>query len=225
MSDGALKKLQIRVEDAQGKFDTVIEALFNPNRITLQKTAVWKRVERGEKDTASAHFVGGEPATLTVDLFFDTYEQNKDVLKKTRPIFHLTTIEKHGDLHRPPLCQLQWGNNDFEGFQWVLQRLTQTLTLFRGDGTPVRATLACTFRQWRGDKEEAQTLTVSSPDVAKLRVARRGETLSSIAAEEYNDPALWRPIAEANGIDNPRRLVPGTALAIPPLRPGGSARS
>src|SRR6185369_13511385 len=120
MSDGSLQKLHILVEDAP-----VIQALFNPNRITLQKTAVWKRVEKGEKDTASSHFVGGEPATLTVDLFFDTYEQNEDVLTKTLPIFHLTTIEKHGDLHRPPLCMLQWGLNTFNDFQWVLQRLTQ----------------------------------------------------------------------------------------------------
>ena len=225
MSDGGLSKLQIHAEDAPGSFKHVIEVLFNPNRLILQKSSIWQRVQRGESDTQTAHFVGGEPATLSVDLFFDTYERGKSVLERTRPIFALTTVEEHGDLHRPPLCRLQWGENHFEGYQWVLQRLTQTFTLFRSDGTPVRATLACTFRQWRGDTEEAQALGLSSADVAKVRVVRRGETLSSVAAEEYNDPTLWRPIAEANGIDNPRRLEPGTVLSIPPLRPGQVAQS
>jgi nucleoid-associated protein YgaU len=48
---------------------------------------------------------------------------------------------------------------------------------------------------------------------------RRNDTLHSIAAEEYRDPALWRHIAKANGIVNPRDLKPGTVLTIPRLRP------
>jgi nucleoid-associated protein YgaU len=225
MSEGSLQKLTIRSETAQGEFANAIEVLFNPNRITLQKSAIWRRSPAGESDTQQARFVGGEPATLSVELFFDTYERQENVLDRTRPIFALTTIEQHGHLHRPPLCQLQWGRNNFDGFLWTLQNLTQTLTLFRSDGTPVRATLTCSFTQWRGEREEARALGLSSPDVAKLRVVRRGETLSGVAAEEYNDPALWRHIAEANGIDNPRHLPPGTVLAVPPLRPGRGTRS
>ena len=62
-----------------------------------------------------------------------------------------------------------------------------------------------------------------SPDVAKTRVVRRGDTLSAIAAEEYGDPAVWRPIARANGIVDPRRLPPGQVLTIPVLQPAGGA--
>jgi len=53
---------------------------------------------------------------------------------------------------------------------------------------------------------------------------RRGDTLNSIAARHYNDPCLWRPIATANGIHNPRRLTPGQVLRIPKLRGGGGGR-
>jgi nucleoid-associated protein YgaU len=55
--------------------------------------------------------------------------------------------------------------------------------------------------------------------VAKTRQVRHNDTLHSIAAEEYRDPALWRHIARANGIVNPRDLKPGTVLTIPRLRP------
>ncbi|NEO96437.1 MAG: LysM peptidoglycan-binding domain-containing protein, partial [Moorea sp. SIO3G5] len=35
--------------------------------------------------------------------------------------------------------------------------------------------------------------------------------------EEYNDPSVWREIAKANGINNPRHLTPGQVLTIPVL--------
>ena len=57
----------------------------------------------------------------------------------------------------------------------------------------------------------------------RLWIVRRGDTLSSIANDEYRDPGLWRPIAQANGIFNPRILEPGTQLLIPALRAGAIA--
>jgi hypothetical protein len=156
-----------------------------------------------------------------MDLFFDTYEPGIDVRLHTQPIFHLTTVERHGQIHRPPVCQLSWGLFGVF-FQGVLQSVNQRFTLFLADGTPVRATVGCIFREWRSDREEERRLKKESVDVAKTRAVRRGDTLSSIAGEEYHDPTLWRPIAEANGIDNPSALRPGQVLTIPVLRPGRS---
>jgi nucleoid-associated protein YgaU len=50
-------------------------------------------------------------------------------------------------------------------------------------------------------------------------VVKRGDTLSRIAADEYDDPREWRRIADANpeATANPLRLEPGTTLVIPPL--------
>jgi nucleoid-associated protein YgaU len=214
----ALAKLTILVETGPATFVPAIVALFNPNQIAVQKTANWRLVPTAERDVPRSQFTHGEPAVLTMDLFFDTYEARADVRVHTLPIFHLTTVERHGDIHRPPVCQLAWGQFGVF-FQGVLQSLNQRFTLFLADGTPVRATLGCTFREWRSDAEEARLLKKESVDVAKTRTVRRGETLSGIAGEEYHDPTLWRPIAEANRIDNPRALQPGQVLAIPALRP------
>jgi len=220
----ALAKLLILIETNPGSFDKVVPALYNPNKVVLRKGTKWVVVPAAERDVPTSQFTHGEPATLEMELLFDTYEIGLDVQLLTREVFHLTTVEKHGDLHRPPLCKLQWGLNGFGGFQWMVTNLVQTFTLFKDSGIPVRATLNCSFRQWRSDEVELKLLDPKSPDVAKTRIVRRGETLASIAAEQYNDPALWRPIAEANGIDNPRLLEPGRTLAIPVLAPGGGSR-
>jgi nucleoid-associated protein YgaU len=214
----ALEKLKFLVETRAGEFTDEIEVRFNPNQLTIQKSSNWRLVPTAERDSPTSQFTYGEPATLSMELFFDTYEAGTDVQRHTRKIFHLTTVEQHGELHRPPLCRLKWGTYTFNDFDWVLQSLSQRFTLFLEDGTAVRAILSCTFRQWRSDETEAKLLNKQSADVVKSRTVKRGDTLSSIAGEEYRDPADWRPIAKANGIDNPRTLEPGRVLVIPALR-------
>ncbi len=47
-------------------------------------------------------------------------------------------------------------------------------------------------------------------------VVKAGDTLASIAAEEYGDASLDDFIAEANGITDPESLAVGTELILPP---------
>jgi nucleoid-associated protein YgaU len=219
----ALEKLKIQVETAPNKFDQEIVALFNPAQITIEKTVNWKTAAGAQRDCPTSQFTNAEPAILTMDLVFDTYETGGDVRDHTDKVLHLGTVEKHGSKHRPPIFRLAWGTTGVF-FQGVLQKLSQKFTLFLPDGTPVRATLSCTFKQWRTDKEESRRQNKQSVDVAKTHTVKRGDTLSGIADREYHDPALWRPIAEANRIVNPLRLEPGSVLIIPTL-PQGATRT
>ncbi|HEX6904119.1 MAG TPA: LysM peptidoglycan-binding domain-containing protein [Thermoanaerobaculia bacterium] len=214
----ALEKLKIKIETQREVFADEVQVLFNPNQLSLDKQVSWRKLKVAERDSVEAGFTYGSPFTLTMDLFFDSYEEQKNVRTYTDRVAKLVKV--NGDLHRPPRCQLQWGEFDFDGIWWVVTRMSQRFTLFLANGFPARATLNCSFQQWRSGEEEAKETKKASPDVAKTRVVRRGETLSGIAAEEYQDPALWRPLAEANRIDDPRRLRPGQVLAIPPLQPG-----
>ena len=43
---------------------------------------------------------------------------------------------------------------------------------------------------------------------------RRGETLQSIAEQEYDNAGEWRRIADANHVDDPFRIEPGTRLGV-----------
>lgn len=225
-----LEKLKIIVEKKFPTFDESepIVALFNPQQISITKTG-WQ----GQGNSLQP---ADESASLTVELFFDTSllkagkssieigsivgldsfgsSRLQDVRKYTRKIYQLTEKKSGlGATPRPPICKLKWGRNTVL-FQGVLQQLTKTFTRFLADGTPVRAKLNCTFEEWISPeiKQKAQ-----NPIDDPIRIVRRGETLTSIAAEEYNDPALWRVIAAANRLDNPRQITPGQRLTVPPL--------
>jgi hypothetical protein len=222
----ALEKLQIIKEKKGANLDfdrnEPIVALFNPNKLVISKSVAWPDQNAAQRDTPEAQFVHGNPSTLRVELFFDTYDTpdavKENVTKYTQKLFHLTTVEEHGHWHRPPICRLLWGSFS-QIFQGVLESLEQQFTLFMEDGLPVRATVTCNFKEWRQPEDDERHRDAQSADLAKFRVLKSGESLSHIAGEEYSDPGAWRAIAEANQIDDPLSLVPGRSLAVPRLRP------
>ena len=85
--------------------------------------------------------------------------------------------------------------------------------MFKEDGTPVRATLNVTFTEFANPEIDQRKL---DPEFT-TRVVKRGDTLSSLAAELYGDPTLWRVNRKANRLDDPRRLEIGRHLAIPKI--------
>src|SRR5262249_37896057 len=131
--------------------------------------------------------------------------------KQTAAVMQLARIDS--ELHRPPVCRLKWGTTTL--FSGVLQSSTRTYTLFLPDGTPVRATMECTFMEIADSSAKVE---LHSSDVAKSYVVRPGDTLMAIAAACFGDGSQWRRIADENGIEDPRALVPGRTLAIPKLR-------
>jgi hypothetical protein len=52
----------------------------------------------------------------------------------------------------------------------------------------------------------------------RTRTTVAGDTLASIAFQEYDDPGKWRALALVNNIDDPMRIKEGTVLTVPDLR-------
>ena len=68
----------------------------------------------------------------------------------------------------------------------------------------------------RGRIDRSRTLRFSFDGRALL--GHPGDTLASIAFQEYKDPNKWRALAESNNIDDPMRLKEGTVLIVPGRR-------
>jgi nucleoid-associated protein YgaU len=243
LSSGALKKLTIRHEQKlRNAFDGEIVALFNPSQLKYDNRVEWRAAGTVAQSIAAGfqrmEFQATPPATFAVDLFFDTYEGAQptgvtrvldvvlpdqlrigdsvsatDVTRLTTRVANLARVAS--ELHRPPVCRLEWGKTLL--FQGVLTQLHQDFTFFLPDGTPVRATLGCSFMAYRTFDVAAKDVELHSADVAKRRVVRRGDTLSGIALEQYGDATRWRDIARDNDIDDPRMIAPGQVLVIPKL--------
>jgi hypothetical protein len=186
--------------------------LFNPREYTVKKSTQWEPHKSPGLDSPEIEFTSGNSMTLSMDLFFDTYEDGKDVREHTDKVLGLAMVDE--DLHRPARVLFAWGGFKFEG---ILEEVTQRFTMFSSSGMPVRATLSVSFKEYTTAEAQHQKKRRNSPDHTKRRTVKQGESLSLIAGEEYDDPAEWRRIADANGIMDPRDVKPGTVLTIPPM--------
>jgi hypothetical protein len=213
---GRLEKLNIHNDDTGES----LSVLFNPTQYSIEDASKWQEQEvighAGE-----LHYTGGDRKKLSMDLFFDSYEAGTDVRLHTSKIANLLITDK--DKHRPPVLTITWGQGapnsataDFP-LTCVLQTLKQQFVLFKSDGTPVRATLTCVFLEFVLAELERRENEHHSPDHTKAYVVKAGDTLSGVAGMFYEDPRLWRPIAERNEIDNPRELRAGAVLTIPKI--------
>ncbi|MEK7729844.1 MAG: peptidoglycan-binding protein [candidate division KSB1 bacterium] len=193
---------------------TPIRVLFNPEKYTMERSNQFAEIGIPGLSSPLLQFIRGNIKTLTMELFFDTYETKKDVRSEyIDKIMALMEIDP--ELHAPPICKFSWASLAFTG---ILERATRNFTMFLPDGIPVRCTMNVTFKEYTTVAFEIKKVTKNSPDRTKLRVLRQGEQLHHLAFREYEDPGQWRAIASANNIDNPRLLTPGAEITIPPLR-------
>lgn len=216
----ALEKLTIVPEGR-----SPIKALFNPERYTLNKGVQIAEIAIPGLDSPVLQFVRGQNEKVTLELFFDTTEhgmagQVVDVREETQKIYGLLKIDR--ETHAPPRCELRWG----EGGQLfsfgsslsprcLVESVAEEFSLFSPGGVPLRAKLNVTFREYKTIEEQLKETPRHSADRTKVRTVQRGQTLSHVAWLEYDDPAEWRWIADANALEHPRRLPAGTRLRIP----------
>jgi nucleoid-associated protein YgaU len=102
----------------------------------------------------------------------------------------------------------------------VIESIKQKFTLFSPEGIPLRATVNLSIREYRKLDDQLAALNLMSPDRTHSHTLKGGETLSAVAAKEWNRPGDWRHIADENGLEDPRRLRVGTFLRIPVLNRG-----
>jgi hypothetical protein len=197
-----------------------IECMFNPTEYTITKINQWATDPKRGEDVPKLDFKGGDSKELVLKLFFDTSLEGCDVRDETDKLIKL--MEVHEDLTdkntgkgRPPLVICQWGTVRL--FKAVIKEVSQQFTLFRDDGTPVRASATATFTQAQEeDLWKPQNPTTSGIYGHKRWIVKEGDTIDHIAYKEYDDSAMWRYIADTNGLINPGNLKPGQVLVIAP---------
>ncbi len=216
MSDTSLAKATIINLDK----DSRVDCMFNPKEYSFAKRNQWNAGRNTGANMPRMEFSSGDPATMTLQLFFDTYASGKDVRKEyTDAIWEMMMVDESlkdnkNKKGRPPKVRFQWGKA--WSFDAVLTSLSQKFTLFLPDGTPVRATIDATFQQIKDAKLfPRQNPTSGGVGGERVWTVKEGDTLNLIAHREYGDAGKWRAIADANRLHHVRRLRPGTVLAIP----------
>ena len=221
MSKPQLEKATITVLDGSDK-NKIITVLFNPAEYSFDRTYSYKATAIPGLGSPILQFVNGECDQLSMELFLDDYtdpegptsirqKEKEPVAKRLKDISKLLKIDR--DLHAPPPVRFNWGPMEFAA---VIEKLGRKVTKFHPDGTPARATLSVSFKEYRTLRQQIEDPRRESADKTKRRVVVGKDSLWAMAAKEYGDPNEWVRIAEANDLDDPRDIAPGDWLELPP---------
>lgn len=195
---------------------------FNPEKMTLSKTATFKEQPRPSSQVNPDHtppppqFVGSTNRTLSFAVLLDEWDaiQGRDVgemVSTLQRYMDPSTDQPSDEVPLPPRMSFHWGSFIFTGY---ITKADAVFTMFRQNGSPARAEVDVQMTE-HIDTPTAQNPTSGGPSGRRTRLVREGDSLALIAYREYGSSNGWRAIAEANGIDDPFRLEPGRELLVP----------
>jgi Contractile injection system tube protein len=93
---------------------------------------------------APLQFLRGQPKILSMVLYFDARNENRDVRELTDNVAHLMKVDRA--THAPPALRFEWKGLSL---QCVLESATEEIISLFPDGRPARAKLHASFKEMR----------------------------------------------------------------------------
>ncbi len=116
--------------------------------------------------------------------------------------------------HQPLWLKVVWGSLSYT---CRLGSVEINYTSFDRNGEPLGAELDVLFKGDVLQNDKLLTDNFMSPDVTHQRIVKAGDTLPLLSNAVYGDPSYYIIVAQANGLDDFRKLTPGQKLYFPPL--------
>lgn len=207
----------IKCKTSAGKAFTV---MFNPEKYTRTYAIDYSKKKK-ISGQGRRKFFGLKPETISLEFVFDTtgvVPAPQSLAGKTVPQmlddFKKTTFKVAGSTHRPNFLQISWGTLLFN---CQLHEYTVEHTLFKDDGTSIRAKVKADFLSAVSAEAASQSTKTNSPDLTHTITVKSGDTLPALCNRFYRDPTLYMEVARVNLLTSAFDLKPGTVLQFPPL--------
>ncbi|GAO11963.1 LysM peptidoglycan-binding domain-containing protein [Streptomyces lydicamycinicus] len=197
-----------------------VEFQFNPTQLQLGREAEWHtQAAVAYMRGAPPKFTGTRPATLQLEVFLDASgTPNSGKVQKQIELLlsccEVTAQSVNSKRPSPPWVRFSWGSFNTVQFVAYVTSVSATYTLFNPTGEPIRATCTLSLTEV-AMPTKGQNPTSGALSARRIHRTVAGDSLASLAWREYGDATRWRLIAEANEIDDPMRLRPGTELLLP----------
>jgi nucleoid-associated protein YgaU len=195
---------------------------YNPGQVQMSRSASWSAQTAVSFDRGpTPEFHGAQPATMNIEVILDggTFGTvtGGDVAKDVDLLMSCCEVEPQSVNSKrpsPPWVKLSWGSLKAAQFTAIMTSVNVTYTRFSPDGTPNRARCQLALQEVP-QPTKGQNPTSGALNATRVHSVVVGDSLASLAWNEYGDPTVWRAIARANNIDDPMRLKPGRELLLP----------
>jgi hypothetical protein len=204
---------------------------INPEKYSHSYQICWNDVQAQGSSGGSPNFNKIPSDKVTFELVFDGTGVVPSAVPGVLPFtgdgvadqidgFKKLVFNYQGNIHSPNFLKLSWGTLLFK---CRLRSLDVSYTLFKPDGTPLRARANATFIGYNDEVELALRARKSSPDLSHLVTVKAGDTLPLLCYRIYGDSRYYLEVARANGLAGFRWLAVGSTLLFPPLAEGAAS--
>lgn len=220
MAAGKLEKL-IVMAFAKPTFTQQVGSSFtvlmNPEKYTHSHSISYNKETGQGAPGTPIKFEKIEPEKVSFELIFDgtgVVPNSPANIEDQIKAFKKLAYDYNGDIHSTNYLKLSWGSMLFK---CRLTSLEVTYTLFKSDGTPLRAKATANFEEYTDASTIAKEGNKTSPDLTHERTVLAGDTLPLMCHRIYGDTKYYTQVARANNLVNFRHLTPGSKLYFPPL--------
>jgi nucleoid-associated protein YgaU len=196
---------------------------YNPAEYTETFEGVWRKSLQPATDGGAPQWVGYKPQDVHVKILLDEFAIPPPVMPLAAVVAQLRMMVKPTALSlgdgraTAPMVMFMWGDNIILDQAYIRSVVVNYQRFFLGN--PVRAEADIHLSQVPFPTPLGGTNPTSGGVATrKTRTMVAGDSLPSIAFQEYKDPNKWRALAEANRIDDPMRIKMGTVIAVPDRR-------
>lgn len=217
---GFLDKIKIigftdATESSFGIPFSIYIGMFNPEKYSVASQFSYQNDRRPGGTGSELRFNRIEPRSFNFEFLVDGTGASGDKREVIVDValFRLT-CGFVGDTHRPTYLILQWGT--FLA-RCVLTSLTVDYTLFRSDGTPLRAVMKAAFKEYTLPALELLQNFLSSPDVTHERTVTATDRLDLMSYKIYKDSKYYMELARVNNLNQFKKLKVGDKIIFPPV--------
>lgn len=192
--------------------------MINPETIKWQRAIEYNEQQAPDSSSASQKYKSTPSDTLNFDIVIDCTGVVDS--KRTNMVQEIGLLESiiytyNGKIHRPNFVKVQWGKNIT--FKGVLKSFDTQYTLFKPDGTPLRAKVSLGFCQYISPSSVKKVDNPQSPDVTHQVTVVDGVSLPQMCVDIWNDDRYYVQVARYNNLNKIRNLQGISTLLFPPI--------
>ncbi len=207
-------------EEFQNAFEgQPYSVMINPDNIKWQRSIEYNEQQAPDSSSSSQKYKSTPSDKLNFDITIDC--SGVVDAKRTDMAAEISALEKivftyNGDIHRPNFVSIQWGKNFT--FKGVLTSFDTSYTLFKPDGSPLRAKISLAFSQYISPSTVEKLDKKTSPDITHVVDIKDGDNLPQLCEKVWNDKSYYAAVAKFNNLNKFRNLKGVSSLVFPPIK-------
>jgi hypothetical protein len=194
--------------------------MINPDAIKWQRSVEYNEQQAANTSSASQKYKSTPSDKVNFDIVIDCtgiVDAKRTDMATEIQALETIVFTYNGQIHRPNFVKIQWGKDIT--FKGVLTSFDISYSLFKPDGSPLRAKISLSFSQYISPQTVQELDKPQSPDVSHLVTVTAGMTLPQLCQQVWHNEAYYIQVARFNDLNKFRNLEGGKKLLFPPLIP------